>query len=81
VALGGPKIKEAQKIAVTRVAQIASHHARNVLPIIRDIQRAGAESLHDIAQALNARGIATARGGKWYATTVRNAMARDLTGC
>lgn len=80
VALGGPRIKEAQKIAVARVAEIADHHARNVLPIIRDIQRAGATSLHDVAEALNARGIATARGGMWYATTVRNIMARDRAG-
>jgi len=78
VTLGGPKIKEAQKIAVERVMEIADRHARNVLPIIRDIQRAGIKSLRDVAAALNARGIATARGGKWYAATVRNAMARDL---
>lgn len=78
VTLGGPKIREAQKIAVERVMEIADRHARNVLPIIRDIQRAGIKSLRDVAAALNARGIATARGGKWYATTVRNAMARDL---
>ena len=79
VTLGGPKIREAQKIAVERVMEIADRHARNVLPIIRDIQRAGIKSLRDVANALNARGIATARGGKWYAATVRNAMARDLT--
>ena len=78
VTLGGPKIREAQKIAVERVMEIADRHARNVLPIIRDIQRAGIKSLRDVAAALNARGIATARGGKWYAATVRNAMARDL---
>jgi DNA invertase Pin-like site-specific DNA recombinase len=78
VTLGGPKIREAQKIAVERAMEIADRHARNVLPIIRDIQRAGIKSLHDVAKALNARGISTARGGKWYATTVRNVMARDL---
>lgn len=80
VTLGGPKIREAQKIAAARVAEIADHHARNVLPIIRNIQRAGAKSLHDVAKALNARGIGTARGGKWYATTVRNVMTRDRAG-
>ncbi len=30
---------------------------------IREIQRAGATSLRAIANALNARGVATARGG------------------
>jgi len=29
-------------------------------------------SLRQIAAELNARGINTARGGKWHATTVRN---------
>jgi hypothetical protein len=33
----------------------ADRHAANVLPIIREIQRAGAKSLRAIAEALNAR--------------------------
>jgi hypothetical protein len=53
----------------------AKHHAANVLPVIREIQRSGA-SLHQIAHALNARGIATARGGRWYAKSVSNVLAR-----
>jgi hypothetical protein len=48
-----------------RVAN-ADYHAANVLPVIREIQRSGA-SLHEIADALNARGIGTPRGGHWYA--------------
>jgi len=47
-----------------------------VLPIIREAQRAGASTLREIADVLNARGIATARGGRWYATSVRNVLAR-----
>jgi hypothetical protein len=47
-----------------------------VLPVIREVQRTGATTLRDIAAALNARGITTARGGKWYAMTVRNVLAR-----
>jgi hypothetical protein len=45
-------------------AAVASPKGRSlyVLPIIREIQRSVA-SLHQIADALNARGIATARGG------------------
>jgi Recombinase len=34
------------------------------------------KSLRQIAAALNARGIATARGGKWEATTVANILKR-----
>jgi hypothetical protein len=36
-----------------------------VLPVIRDIQRAGIASRNAIAAALNRRGVKTARGGKW----------------
>ena len=35
---------------------------------------AGGASLRQIAAELNARGIKTARGGKWHATTVRNIL-------
>jgi hypothetical protein len=33
-------------------------------------------SLHQIAEALNARGITTPRGGQWYAKSVSNVLAR-----
>jgi len=66
----------ARKAAHVSLRAIADQYAANVMPVIREIQRAGATSLHDIAAALNARGIATPRGGKWYATSVRNVLAR-----
>jgi hypothetical protein len=47
-----------------------------VLPVIREIRRAGATSLHQVADALNARGITTPRGGAWYAKSVSNVLAR-----
>ena len=36
----------------------------------------GARSLRAIAEALNARGVPTARGGRWQAMTVSNVLAR-----
>jgi DNA invertase Pin-like site-specific DNA recombinase len=77
VELGNPKIKRAQRNAVASIKSIAAQHAATVLPIIREIQRAGVKTLRDIADALNARGIATARGGRWHAMTVRNVLARS----
>jgi DNA invertase Pin-like site-specific DNA recombinase len=62
---------------VAAVTASADQHAANVLPIVRAIQAAGVVSLHGVADALNARGIHTARGGKWYATTVRNMLMRQ----
>jgi len=55
----------------------AEQFARNVLPIIREIQAAGITTLQGIADALNARGVRTARGRHWYASTVRNILQRD----
>lgn len=49
-------------------------HAKNVLPVVEQI-RSGGASLRQIAAELNARGIKTARGGKWHATTVRNILS------
>jgi len=74
--LGGPKLAEARKAAVERNVANANQHAAKVLPVIREIKRSGA-SLHQIADTLNARGIATARGGRWYAKSVGNALARS----
>jgi len=67
--------KASRKGAATNV-QKACMHASNVLPIIRQIAEGGA-SLRQIADELNTRGIKTARGGLWYAGTVRNIMARE----
>jgi DNA invertase Pin-like site-specific DNA recombinase len=77
VKLEGPKLAQARKAAAKAIGATADRHAANVLPIIREIQRAGATSLRAIAEALNARGVATARGGKWQAMTVSNLLARS----
>jgi DNA invertase Pin-like site-specific DNA recombinase len=76
VVLGSPRLAQARKSAMASLKAMADQHAANVLPIIREIQRAGATSLHQIADALNARGIATPRGGTWYAKSVSNLLAR-----
>jgi hypothetical protein len=41
-----------------------------------EAQKAAARTLREIAEALNARGIATARGGQWYVQTVANTLGR-----
>ena len=55
VALGNPRLSKARKSAVASIKALADQHAANVLPVIREIRRAGATSLHQIADALNAR--------------------------
>jgi DNA invertase Pin-like site-specific DNA recombinase len=54
----------------------ADRHARNVLPVIRGAQAAGTRTLAEIAAALNARGVPTARGGTWAPTTVKRLLDR-----
>ena len=54
----------------------ADRYAANVLPVIREAQKAGATTLRDIAKALNARGVAPARGGQWHAKSVSNILER-----
>jgi DNA invertase Pin-like site-specific DNA recombinase len=76
VSLGGPELARARKSAVASIKALADRHAANVLPVIREIRRTGASSLHQIAHALNARGITTPRGGQWYASSVRNVLER-----
>jgi DNA invertase Pin-like site-specific DNA recombinase len=76
VKLGGPKLASARKQAVQALKAAADRHAANVLPVIHEVRRAGATTLRDIAEALNARGISTPRGGQWYPASVRNVLAR-----
>ena len=77
VKLGNPRIAAAQGAAVVAVKAEADRAASNVLPIISEIRKSGAMSLRAIAEALNARGIPTPRGGRWHAMSVRNALARS----
>jgi DNA invertase Pin-like site-specific DNA recombinase len=69
-------LAQARKKAVAAIETNADRFAANVLPIIREVQRAGARTLREIAEALNARGVGTPRGGRWHAMSVRNVLAR-----
>lgn len=57
----------------------ADAFAANVVPIVESIRASGIGTLAGIAEALNARGIKTARGGTWHPMTVRNVMQRVST--
>jgi DNA invertase Pin-like site-specific DNA recombinase len=77
VKLGNPvNLAEAGAKGAEAQRADADAFAANVLPIVREIQAAGATSLRAIAEALNNRGIRTARGGDWHSSTVRNLLAR-----
>jgi DNA invertase Pin-like site-specific DNA recombinase len=78
--LGGPKLQAARELGQAVIKANADGHAANVLPIIQAAQKAGATTLREIADALNARGVHTARGGKWHATSVKNILERITEG-
>jgi DNA invertase Pin-like site-specific DNA recombinase len=77
VKLGNPRIQAARVRAVASLQAEANRAANNVLPIIAEIRRSGATTLRAIAEALNARGVPTPRGGRWHAMSVRNVLARS----
>src|SRR5206468_8546746 len=56
-------------------AENAALFAVNTLPIVNAIRASGASGITDlrgIAAALNARGVRTARGGRWHVSNVKN---------
>ena len=69
-------LAEEQTKGATANRTAADAFAANILPVVRQIQATGATTGRAIAEALNARGIRTARGGAWYDSTVRNLLAR-----
>jgi DNA invertase Pin-like site-specific DNA recombinase len=70
-------LRDAQAKSVVTNQRAADAFAANVLPLVRQIQAAGATTHRAIAQALNDRGVRTARGGDWHDSTVRNLLARE----
>jgi len=50
-----------------------------MLPVLNAIRAAGADTLEAMSCALNRRGIRSARGGRWYASTVAKVFERAST--
>jgi len=77
VKLGNPDVRKAAVLGRAAASANADRFAAAVRPIIDGIRGSGVTSYKGIAAALNARGVRTARGGEWHATSVRNVMLRD----
>ena len=73
--LGNPNGDGARAIAVRRLSADADRFADAVRPVVDGLMARGL-GLRAIARELNERGIKTARGRDWQATTVRNLLAR-----
>jgi DNA invertase Pin-like site-specific DNA recombinase len=77
----GNRRNSAQAGELGRSVQVATadQFVTNLMPVVQAIQRTGATTLEAITQALNQRGIRTARGAKWYASSVMNVLERGKT--
>jgi DNA invertase Pin-like site-specific DNA recombinase len=68
------------EVAQARSRQIrivqADQFASNILPVVLQIKGAGVQTLNGIAEALNARGLRTPRGGEWQAVQVKRIIER-----
>ena len=70
------RLADVRDRAVASVKADADRFAKNVAPIIREIKSTGVASHRGIARSLNARGVATARGGQWTAVQVGSISRR-----
>ena len=75
--LGNPRAAESAPKAHAANRAAADQFASNVLPIVREVQASGLSTLQTIADALNARGVRTARGGQWHSSCVQSSIARS----
>jgi DNA invertase Pin-like site-specific DNA recombinase len=75
----GNRTNAAEAAAAGRATQAAQADAvaGSFLPIIRSLQATGCRTLAEIADGLNGRGVRTARGKSWHASSVRNVLLRE----
>ena len=81
VKLGNPNIKSIQQQGAKGMAKNSTDFARNVYPIIQQIQKAGIVSARGIAVALNSRGVDTYQSKRiptprWQAQQVTRILAK-----
>lgn len=78
--LGNRKnLREAQLLGAKSNRAAADGFARNVLPLIQELQAAGVPSNRRIASALEAAGVRTRRGGRWTGIQVGRLLTRGGT--
>jgi DNA invertase Pin-like site-specific DNA recombinase len=73
---GAKLTAKARQAGVKAVQARADARAADLAPIVRELRVAGKTSLRAIADELNARHIATPRGGQWLAGSVSQLLAR-----
>jgi hypothetical protein len=67
---------QARAAARRAIVAQADMRAQTLAPVIAEIRATGVHSYKRIAARLDARGVPTARGGRWAATQVRDIVLR-----
>ena len=73
---GRTHLDEARRRPVAARTRQADRFAAGILPVIDELRRQGITSLHQLAAALNARGVRTARGAEWGPAAVLRVPGR-----
>jgi hypothetical protein len=80
--LGNPRnAPEAAAIGRGVQSAEAALFAANTLPLVEAVRATGVMDLRGIAQALNDRGVRTARGARWHVSNVKNLVDRLTEPC
>ncbi len=76
--LGNPRnLADAGRLGRNVQIIVADEFTANVLPVVDALRSAGADTLEAISCGLNRQGVRTARGKRWYASSVLNLLARS----
>lgn len=76
---GAAALKKANKgnaASVRSIKEDAIQRAEQLRSVVEDLTSKGVQSLGGLADELNARGVLTARGGRWHRSSVRNLIGR-----
>ena len=76
IKLGNPRPAHAVQLAVAANLKRARNHSEQIVPVIKEIQKAHVTSLRGIAHCLNVRGFKTPNGKTFAAQSVKNALRR-----
>lgn len=63
-------------VLAPRNREAAMARAQDLAEVVRSLQAEGRGSVRDITEALNERGIAAPRGGKWHPTSAQRLLRR-----
>jgi hypothetical protein len=71
---GNPNLAEARSLGLATNKQKGTATRDRVMPSIVALQAKGVTTYEALAEGLNAMGLLTPRGGKWFKSSVRRVM-------